>query len=172
MANLQNADGELLKVFSQLAIHGVGLRSSASTYAGSAVVIVLVSLLSWSGCSGPAKEKEPTVAVDYAVVRQGTVRRIIETEAILFPLHQTTLVPKISAPVRKFLVNRGSHVRAGHLLAILENRDLVAGVQESRGAYAQAEATYTTTISSGVPEELQKAELDANAAKQNLDAQQ
>jgi multidrug efflux pump subunit AcrA (membrane-fusion protein) len=54
----------------------------------------------------------------------------------------------------------------------LENRDLVAGAQESRGAYAQAEATYTTTTSSGVPEELQKAELDANAAKQNLDAQQ
>jgi len=48
----------------------------------------------------------------------------------------------------------------------------VAGAQESRGAYAQAEATYTTTTSSGVPEELQKAELDASSSRQNLDAQQ
>jgi len=63
-------------------------------------------------------------------------------------------------------------VRAGQLLAVLENRDLVAGAQESRGGYAQAEATYTTTTSSGVPEELQKAELDASSSRQNLDAQQ
>ena len=130
------------------------------------------SLLSWPGCSSAPKEKEPTVAVEYTVVRQDTIRRIIETEAILFPLHQAALVPKISAPVKKFLVNRGSHVRAGQLLAVLENRDLVAGAQESRGAYAQAEATYTTTTSSGVPEELQKAELDASSSRQNLDAQQ
>jgi multidrug efflux pump subunit AcrA (membrane-fusion protein) len=74
--------------------------------------------------------------------------------------------------VKKFLVNRGSHVRSGQLLAVLENRDLAAAAQENRGAYDQAEATYATTTAADLPQELQKAQLDAQAAKQQFDAQQ
>ena len=90
----------------------------------------------------------------------------------MFPIHQAALVPKINAPVRKFYVNRGSHVRSGQLLAVLENRDLVAGAQQSQGEYEQAQASFVTTTVAGVPEEVQKAELDDHAAKQNLEAEQ
>jgi len=74
--------------------------------------------------------------------------------------------------VKKFYVNRGDRVKAGQLLAELENRDLEAAVTESQAAFAQAEAAYQTAIRATLPEEVQKAQLDVRAAKDAMDAQQ
>lgn len=133
---------------------------------------IILGLLSSLGCSKPEAEPTPTVAVQVAPVKQTSIEKIISTEAILFPLQQAGITPKISAPVKKFYVNRGSRVKAGQLLATLENQDLIASEAENKGALAQAEATYSTTTTAGVPEELRKAELDTEATKQALDAEQ
>ncbi|HMK23112.1 MAG TPA: efflux RND transporter periplasmic adaptor subunit, partial [Terriglobales bacterium] len=101
-----------------------------------------------------------------------TLNQTTSAPAILFPLQQAAITPKISAPVRKFLVNRGSAVRAGQLLAVLENQDLVASSEENRGGLEQAQAAYETTTAASLPEELQKAQLDADAARKMLDAQE
>src|SRR6185503_8400721 len=69
-------------------------------------------------------------------------------------------------------VNRGSHVRAGQLLAELENRDLAAAAQENKGAFDQAQASYATATAADIPQELQKAQLDAQAAKESFMAAQ
>ena len=42
-------------------------------------------------------------------------------DAILYPLDQAAIVPKIAAPVKKFYVERGSQVHAGRVLAELES---------------------------------------------------
>ncbi|MGC2476067.1 MAG: efflux RND transporter periplasmic adaptor subunit, partial [Candidatus Sulfotelmatobacter sp.] len=78
---------------------------------------------------------------------------------------------KISAPVQKFLVKRGSAVKEGQLLAVLENRDLSAAAQDNKGAFDQAQATYETTTAASLPEEIQKAEADEQQSRQALDAQ-
>ena len=132
--------------------------------------LVLLSLL--TGCSKDKGEKEPVVPVQVATVEKTTLQRTVTAEAVLFPLQQSAIVPKISAPVRAFYVKRGGRVRKGQLLAVLENRDLAAAAQENQGAYNQAEATYATTTSAQLPEEIQKAQLDTQAAKQMLEAQQ
>jgi len=137
----------------------------------SAIGIVL-AVLAWSGCSGEEKPPEPVVNVQAAAAQQKTIQRTVTSEAVLFALHQAAIVPKITAPVRKFYVNRGNHVRAGQLLAVLENRDLSAGAVQSKGEYEQAEASYTTSTAASIPEELRKAELDENTAKQALDAEE
>jgi HlyD family secretion protein len=124
------------------------------------------------GCSGGEKGKEPVVAVESALVQRTGLQRTVTAEAILFPLHQAALVPKISAPVEKFYVNRGARVRKGQLLALLENRDLSAAAEQSKGEYEQAQAAYETTTVASVPEEVQKAKLDADAARQSLDAEE
>jgi HlyD family secretion protein len=123
-------------------------------------------------CSKDTGEKEPVVPVQVRTVEKTTLQRTVTAEAVLFPLQQSAIVPKISAPVKAFYVKRGSRVRKGQLLAVLENRDLAAAAQENQGAYNQAEATYATTTSAQLPEEIQKAQLDTQAAKQMLDAQQ
>jgi multidrug efflux pump subunit AcrA (membrane-fusion protein) len=125
-----------------------------------------------SSCSKDIGEKGPVVPVQVATVEKTTLQRTVTAEAVLFPLQQSAIVPKISAPVKAFYVKRGSRVRKGQLLAVLENRDLAAAAQENQGAYNQAEATYATTTSAQLPEEIQKAQLDTQAAKQMLEAQQ
>ena len=91
---------------------------------------------------------------------------IVNADAVLYPRDQANIMPKISAPVRRFLVNRGDHVKQGQLLAELENRDLAAAAQESRGQFAQAESNYRATTDAGVPEQVTKAQTDVAAARE------
>jgi HlyD family secretion protein len=148
--------------------HGpVGQR--ARTLAG---VVVAAGILIAAGCSSDKGDQEPTVSVQAAAVEKTTIQHTINTQAILFPRQQAAIVPKLSAPVQKFLVKRGSPVHEGELLAVLENRDLSAATQDTGGAYKQAEAAYETTTAASLPEEIQKAEADEQQAKQALDAQE
>ncbi len=137
-----------------------------------AAVLLAAALTVMTACSGEPKDTSPVVPVQIVPVEKAAVEQKVTADAVLFPVAQSGIVPKISAPVKKFLVNRGSHVRAGQLLAVLENRDLAAAAQENKGAYTQAQAAYETTTAADLPQELEKARLDAQAAKQQLDAQQ
>jgi len=74
--------------------------------------------------------------------------------------------------VKRFYVNRGSRVKAGELLATLEDRDLAASEVENKGALSQAEAVYANATASGLPEEFRKAELDVEATRQGFEAEQ
>ena len=136
------------------------------------LAFVLASLSLVCGCSKPEKETAPVVSVQVAVVKQTSLEKVISTEAVLFPLQQAAITPKISAPVNRFYVNRGSRVKTGQLLAMLENRDLAASEKENKGGLVQAEAAYASTTSAALPEEMRKAELDAESTKQALDAEQ
>jgi len=128
-------------------------------------------LLMIPACSSD-KPAEPTVSVQVVPVKKATIEQTVKSEAILFPLAQSAIVPKISAPVKAFYVKRGDKVRAGQLLAKLESRDLAAAAQDSKGAYDQAQAAYAIATASTLPEETQKAQGDARAAKEALDAEQ
>jgi multidrug efflux pump subunit AcrA (membrane-fusion protein) len=124
------------------------------------------------GCSSDKGDQEPTVTVQVAPVEKTTIQQTINAQAVLFARQQAAIVPKISAPVKKFLVKRGSPVRAGQLLAVLENRDLSAAAQENKGSYDQAQAAYETTTGASLPEEIQKAENDVQQAQAALSAQE
>ena len=147
-------------------------RAASVRWRGGIFCAVMLFLSFLSSCSKDTGEKAPVVPVQVATVEKTTLQRTVTAEAVLFPLQQSAIVPKISAPVKAFYVKRGSRVRKGQLLAVLENRDLAAAAQENQGAYNQAEATYATTTSAQLPEEIQKAQLDTQAAKQMLEAQQ
>jgi HlyD family secretion protein len=144
-------------------------RRSMLALAGLAAV---AGVLITAGCSSDKGDKEPTVTVQVAAVEKTTIQHTISTQAILFPRQQAAIVSKISAPVQKFLVKRGSPVHQGELLAVLENRDLSAAAQDTKGSYDQAQATYETTTGASLPEEIQKAEAEAQQAQQALDAQE
>jgi multidrug efflux pump subunit AcrA (membrane-fusion protein) len=124
------------------------------------------------GCSKADKPEEPTVTVQVVRVKKATIEQMVTAEAVLYPLAQSAIVPKISAPIKAFYVNRGSKVHQGQLLAKLENRDLAAAAQDNQGAYDQAQAAYTIATASTLPEEIQKAQGDTQSAKQALDAEQ
>jgi multidrug efflux pump subunit AcrA (membrane-fusion protein) len=124
-----------------------------------------------TGCKGD-KEEAPVVTVQAATAAKGEISRVVSAEAVLFPIAQSAITPKINAPVKRFLVTRGQRVRQGQLLAELENRDLTAAAMDNQGSFAQAQAAYETNVGATLPEETQKAELDVQTAQETLDAQQ
>ena len=125
-----------------------------------------------SGCSQKEAAASVEVSVEAAHPEVGTIVEHINADATLAPLAQAALSPKISAPVKRFYVQRGAKVKAGQLLAVLENRDLQAAALDNKGAYTAAQATYQTATKAVVPEDYQKAELDLAQAKATLDLDQ
>jgi multidrug efflux pump subunit AcrA (membrane-fusion protein) len=136
-----------------------------------AAVIALAGLMCAAACHGE-KEAEPEVAIQAAGVQKSDISRVVDAEAVIFPIAQDSITPKISSPVRKFYVVRGQKVRAGQLLAELENRDLEAAKLDNQGTYEQAQAGYETIVGATLPEDIQKAELDEQTARKALDAAQ
>ncbi len=136
--------------------------------------LTFASLILLIGCSGRSTDAgadaEPATPVEVATAKIATIHHFITAEAILYPLKQANIVPKISAPVQRFLVQRGDHVREGQLVAVLEDRDLVAAAQESNELYQQAQAAYQNTRGGTMPEDLIKAQTDVQSARQALDA--
>lgn len=129
-----------------------------------------VPFLFLAACSRPAPEAEKAPPpVQVTAVSQATIQRIVNGDGALFPMDQANLMPKLAAPVQKFYVNRGDHVRQGQLLAVLENRDLVAAAAESKGAVDQAESNLRATEGATIPESVVKAQIDVETAREARD---
>jgi multidrug efflux pump subunit AcrA (membrane-fusion protein) len=130
--------------------------------------LLAIPLVLFAGCRKQAAP-ETVVTVEAAHPEQGPIAAHFTADAVLTPVAEAAIEPKISAPVRKFYVQRGSRVKAGELLATLEDSDLAAAALDSKGLYLAAQAQYAMATKAQVPEETQRAELDAAAAKANLD---
>jgi HlyD family secretion protein len=130
-------------------------------------------LLGAAACSKPEEEAhESAIPVQTAVAQKMPISRFIQAQAILYPQDQASVTPKISAPVSKFYVNRGDHVRKGQLLAELENRDLTAAALEAKANYDQAEANNRNTATATLPDEVAKSQSEIQSDKEALDAAQ
>jgi multidrug efflux pump subunit AcrA (membrane-fusion protein) len=141
--------------------------SSLTTQLGFAM---LLPLLFVSCSKKEEKEAEAPAGVQVTAVTQDTIRRVVAGDGVLFPLNQSSVVPKISAPVQRFLVQRGDHVKQGQLLAVLENRDLSATEGESKAQLDQAQANLRSTTSAQVPESVVKAQTDVESTRETEDA--
>jgi multidrug resistance efflux pump len=140
-------------------------RTHHKTYRMLACAMALPMIL-FAGCKKDAAPvTEVTVQAEHP--EQGPIAEHITADAILAA--QAAIAPKISAPVRKFYVQRGSQVKEGELLVTLENGDLAAAALDNKGSYMAAEAAFATATRAQVPEDTQKAELDVAQAKANLD---
>ncbi len=137
-------------------------------------VTLLAALAGCSKSNAPsdAGADAPVTPVQVAAAKRQVLHSYITAEAVLYPLKQANVVPKISAPVARFLVQRGDHVREGQLVAVLENRDLAAAAQESQDLYQQAQATYQNTAHATMPDDLTKSKTDVDSARQAREAAQ
>lgn len=132
-----------------------------------ACVAVFFSIPFLHGCKKEAAP-EVVVTVQAAHPEQGEMTEQILADAVLAPQAQAAIVPKITAPVKKFFVQRGQHVKVGQLLAELESADLAAAALDNKGSYLAAQAGYDTAVKAQVPEDQLKAESDLAQARANL----
>src|SRR5580700_11891319 len=84
-------------------------RLAAVTTMAAITAVAALPLLFFAGCK---KEAEPAVEVTVQAEKpeQGSISEHIEADAILTPLAQAAIAPRISAPVKKFYVQRGDKV--------------------------------------------------------------
>ncbi len=141
------------------------LRYSTAIY----LCPLLIASLCFSGCRQKTEAPEPAVAVQAEHPSVGPIAEEIAADAVLAPQAQAAIAPRISAPIVSEPVQRGTRVHKGQLLLTLEDRDLRGAALDSQGSLTQAQAAYTAATSATIPEEVQKAELDAAQAKANLD---
>ena len=143
-------------------------RQVASLILACAFIVLMIL----GGCGTNEKEKEPVVSVQTTPAARGPISQVITAEAVVYPLQQANVAPKITSTIKKFYVQRGTRVKQGQLLAELENKDLAGMAEASKGDFEQADATYKTTVGATLPQQIQKAQLDADTAKAAFDAQQ
>jgi len=143
-----------------------------------AVPLILVTLFSL-GCgkgsgssetAGAKEEAAPATPVMVEAAVRGAIDHMVLADAVLSPLNQSSVTSKISAPLRRTLVNRGDHVRAGQVIAELENADLVSAAEEAKHQYEQTQAALQTLTGATAPEDRTKAQADVQSAQQTYDS--
>lgn len=111
------------------------------------ISIVLTGLLAAmaiyvSSCSGVGSErvqaKGPTITVGVAKVVKKSLGRDITLSSELVPFQEIDVYAKESGYVKKLLVDYGSHVKAGQVMAILEIPELEAQLQEDQAEIRNA----------------------------------
>jgi HlyD family secretion protein len=127
--------------------------------------VLLAAGILFSGCGSKGEvEAAPTVTVQVDAAEKEPIQRKVVTDAVLYPRDQAAIVPKVVSSIKKWNVDKGSHVKAGELLGELEGQDLAGAAMKSQGGYAQAETTYQMQV--------QKSAQDLKFAKQSLDSAQ
>ena len=149
-------------MFQKRAISIAGLIAAAALLAGCG------KSSEKTAAGGEAAQAPTPVTVETAGL--GAIDHVVSADAVLYPINQANVTAKISSPVKRVLVNRGDHVRAGQLLAELESGDLAAAANESNSQLEQTQAAYQTLTGATVPEDKTKAQTDVETAKQVLDA--
>ncbi|WP_311732704.1 efflux RND transporter periplasmic adaptor subunit [Tunturibacter empetritectus] len=134
------------------------------------LMFLSASMLLLNGCKkADDTADKPVVTVQAVHPGSGSITEEIDADATLAPVAQAAILPKVTAPVRKFYVQRGDHVKAGQLVATLENEDLAAAAMDNKGAFDAAQGAYATATQSAVPEEQTRSRLDLEQAKATLD---
>lgn len=132
-------------------------------------IVALLTFVIVVGCKKAEPAPAPLVSVQAERVEKKDLTEYVSGDAVLTPLAQSALVPKISAPVKRFLVQRGSRVKQGQLLAVLENADLAASVTDSQGSLTQAQAAFDTSTKAQIPEDKQKAQLEVAQTRAQME---
>jgi HlyD family secretion protein len=140
-----------------------------------AVLLLLPISLVMSACKkadATNTDDKPVVSVQAEHPTLGPITEDIVADATLAPLAQAAIQSKVTAPIRAFYVQRGARVKAGQLLATLENQDLAAAALDNKGTYTAAQGAYTTATRQQVPQEETQAQLDLQQSKATLDLDQ
>lgn len=152
-----------------------------------AVAVICMSL--WSSCGPDKKEQEQLAqeqqqqaavedpAVQLAPVLKGKLSSSIAIPGELLPYQQVDLYAKVNSYVKKLLVDLGSQVHQGQLLATLEapeiNSQLVEAqsrIKQQQAVYYASKATYDRLFNtSKTPGTVSQNDLEQAEAKKNSD---
>jgi RND family efflux transporter MFP subunit len=106
------------------------------------VALVIAMSVTLSSCSGSGDKKVqasgPAITVGVTKVVKKSLGRHITLSSELVPFQEIDVYAKESGYVKKLLVDYGSHVKAGQVMAILEIPELEAQLQEDQAEIKNA----------------------------------
>ncbi|MGZ3833433.1 MAG: efflux RND transporter periplasmic adaptor subunit, partial [Mucilaginibacter sp.] len=152
-------------------------------------VATLLVAITISSCNSDKKEKEQQAqtvlqenaveipAVELISVEKGKLSSTIAVPGELIPYQQVDLYAKVNSYVKKLLVDIGSEVHGGQLLAILEapeiNSQLASAesrIKQQEAVYYASKATYDRLFNtSKTPGTVSENDLEQAEAKKNSD---
>lgn len=136
----------------------------------SAAVFALVT----SGChqESPTPTTESLAAIQVSVVKAETRERQAFEEVVgsVESRLRAEIAPKVSALVERMLVAPGSVVKKGDLLAQLDDREILARLEQARATSEQAEKDLTRFTELLNNDTITQAEFDAVQARQRVAA--
>lgn len=110
-----------------------------------ALVVCLLAV--WAGCTGPysnqevsAKEQQPPLKVRVERVAVSNIPEIVTANGELFAEEQATVTLKIPGRVSKLLVDLGTRVESGEVVALLDPQDQLLRVKQAEAAVEQTRA--------------------------------
>jgi RND family efflux transporter MFP subunit len=100
-----------------------------------------------SGQAEGSRLKGPAVAVEVSPVRKTTIQDIGRFSGSLIPKSQFVVAPKISGRLEKLLVNIGDRVKAGQLIAVLDDEEYKQQAEQSKAELDVAKASLEESVS-------------------------
>lgn len=108
---------------------------------------ILVFCFALSGCS--RREASTNVRVEVAQARQVTTQVIFSAPATIYPTRQASIIPRLTAPIRELRAAEGDEVEAGDVLAVLDNRGVLAQQESALAALEDAKTALRRALAAG-----------------------
>src|SRR5262245_20462887 len=113
------------------------MRSCRSRHLRSIAVASVLLALAGNGCGTTRTQSEPTAAagpptIEVARVLEQPIDVTLTLPGELNPYQMVAIYPRVTGFVRTLNVDRGSRVRRGELIALLEAPELVAQRSEAQ----------------------------------------
>ncbi|MBW4512348.1 MAG: efflux RND transporter periplasmic adaptor subunit [Scytonematopsis contorta HA4267-MV1] len=110
-----------------------------------------------------ARSKMQTVPVERA-----TLPITISANGIVEPKQSTNVSPKSSGRLKRLLVDEGDSVKAGQILAYMDDSNLQGQLIQAQGSLAAAQANLQKAIAGNRPQDIGQAEAQLEEAQANL----
>ena len=92
-------------------------------------------------CTVASCSRKVPVDVKVAHAKAVSIPLTVDFQATIFPARQANITARVVAPIRRVYVHEGDPVVAGQLLAVLDDRDLLASREEALAAVEEARST-------------------------------
>ncbi len=126
------------------------------------------------GCNRAKEDapEKPVVQVKVSKAAIADIPQVVTAPASVFPRDQANVAARITAPIRELRARKGDNVRAGDVLAVLENRDLTAQREEAQAALSDAEANLQKTQAGTIPADVERGQGQVETTRAALDQAQ
>ncbi len=113
---------------------------------GFCAIIALGILVYLRGCEvkeeTETKEAAKPISVEVTTVKTDTVEEIIHTQGTLYARESASISPKMPGKIAQLLVDEGDEIKAGSIVAVLDDSQFILAKKQAEQCLLQARASF------------------------------